>query len=58
MTNKEMKIAQFLVEGLTNVEISKKEFISINTVKTHVKNLYLKLNVHNRAELVSRFLMT
>jgi len=41
--------------GYNNPEIAKKLFISINTVKYHVKNLYLKLDAKNRVEIINRF---
>jgi LuxR family maltose regulon positive regulatory protein len=42
-----------LVEGKTNREIAQRLFISENTVKTHVKNIYGKLGVSNRVQLFS-----
>ena len=46
------EILKLIAEGLTNVEISKQLFISIDTVDTHRKNLYTKLNVKNTALLI------
>jgi DNA-binding CsgD family transcriptional regulator len=37
---------------LTNIQISQQLFISIDTVDTHRKNLYTKLNINNTALLV------
>lgn len=39
-----------LSSGLTNPEIAQELFVSVNTVKTHIKNIYRKLNVNNRRE--------
>jgi len=52
LSKREKEILKLIAEGLTNVEISKKLFISIDTVDTHRKNLYTKLNVKNTALLI------
>ena len=39
-------------EGLTTREIAQRAFISENTVKQHLKRIYAKTNVSNRAELI------
>ena len=43
-----------LIEDLSNQEIADKLFISLNTVKTHLKNIYLKLEVDNRTKAVAK----
>lgn len=48
LTAQEKKIAYLLKEGYTNSKISIELDISINTVKTHVKNIYKKLSVKDR----------
>lgn len=40
--------------GLTNVEIGKKLFVSVNTVKTHLLNIYTKLDAHTRTEALAK----
>lgn len=52
LTKREREILVLVTEGLTNSEISKKLFISIDTVDTHRKNLYNKLGVKNIATLI------
>lgn len=52
VTDKEYEIIDDIFKGLANQQIAAKNFISINTVKTHIKNIYSKISVHNRAELV------
>jgi DNA-binding NarL/FixJ family response regulator len=52
ITQKEYEVLLDIYNGLANQQIASKQFISINTVKTHVKNLYAKIDVHSRAELV------
>ncbi|MDD3056798.1 MAG: helix-turn-helix transcriptional regulator [Sphaerochaeta sp.] len=53
ISDREREIITLLVEGLSNQEIAKKLFISPNTVKTHIKNIYAKLGVNNRLQLFS-----
>lgn len=52
LTKREKEIVKLIAEGLTNVEISKRLYISIDTVDTHRKNLYTKLDVKNTALLI------
>jgi DNA-binding NarL/FixJ family response regulator len=52
ITTRELEILQLIALGLTSQEISKKLFISKNTVETHRKNLLAKLNVKNTASLL------
>ena len=42
-------------DGLTYKEIATKCFISPETMNSHIKNIYQKLNVHSRAEATARF---
>lgn len=50
LTLREVEILKCLYQGLSNPEIAEKLFISANTVKFHIKNIYKKLDVSNRKE--------
>jgi two-component system, response regulator PdtaR len=52
LTPKEFEILQDLYEGKTNSQLAEKHFISANTVKTHIKHLYEKLEVQSRTDLM------
>jgi DNA-binding NarL/FixJ family response regulator len=52
LTKREKEVVKLVAEGLTNIEISKRLFISVDTVDSHRKNLYTKLNVNNTASLI------
>jgi DNA-binding NarL/FixJ family response regulator len=52
LTKREKEIAKLIAEGFTNPEISARLFISVDTVDTHRKNLYTKLNIKNTASLI------
>ncbi|GAB4421136.1 MAG: hypothetical protein OHK0039_35570 [Bacteroidia bacterium] len=54
LTVKEFEVLLDLYEGRTNKQIGDRHFISLNTVKTHLKNLYDKLQVHTRTEALQR----
>jgi LuxR family maltose regulon positive regulatory protein len=54
LSEREIEVLQFIAEGLTNQEIGTKLFLSLHTVKTHTRNIYSKLNAHNRTEAVAR----
>ena len=52
LTHRESELLHLLCQGLTNQELADATYVSLNTVKTHLKNLYLKLEVRNRAEAI------
>lgn len=53
LSSREKEIVIAIGKGYSSAEISKMLFISINTVETHRKNIFFKLNVTNTAQLVS-----
>jgi LuxR family maltose regulon positive regulatory protein len=53
LTPRELDVLSLLAEGLTQPEIAERLFISKSTVKTHTRNLYGKLEVHSRREVVA-----
>ena len=56
LTRREREMLASLAGGMTNSQIATKMDISLNTVKFHLKNLYDKLHVTNRAQAVARYL--
>ncbi len=50
LSEREYEILTHAVSDQTNSEIAEKIFVSVNTVKTHLKNIYAKLGVSNRKE--------
>ena len=54
LSAREIEVLGLMSEGLTNPQIARRLVISISTVKTHLNNIYGKLNVRNRAEAVLR----
>lgn len=54
LTERELKILRYLPTMLSNAEIGAETFVSLNTVKTHLRSIYRKLDVSNRADAVQR----
>jgi len=54
LTNRELEVLSLLAMRLSNKELSGKLFISAATVKRHLSNLYAKLEVHGRREVVDK----
>lgn len=55
LTSQEQKILQLILEDKTNKEIASSMFVSISTIKTHINNLYKKLEVSSREEVKSLY---
>ncbi len=56
LTDREREILAALAQGMTNQQLADALKISLNTVKFHLKNLYGKLGVDNRAQAVAKYL--
>ncbi len=58
LTSREKEVLQLVLSGKSNCEIASELFISQNTVKTHIRNIYSKYNVKSRMELILTLLKT
>jgi DNA-binding NarL/FixJ family response regulator len=54
LTEKEKEVVLGLVDGLSYRMIAEKSFISLETVRSHIKNIYKKLHVHCKAEVIKK----
>lgn len=54
VSDREFEVTRLVYEGITNSQIGERLFISVNTIKTHLKNIYLKLDVNTRVGVIQR----
>jgi ATP/maltotriose-dependent transcriptional regulator MalT len=54
LSRRELELVPLLAEGLSNQEVARKAYISPDTVKVHLRHIYQKLGVKNRAQATSR----
>ena len=54
LTDRELETLALLTRGLTNKAMAKELYVSVNTVKTHLKRIYAKLDVSTRTEAARR----
>lgn len=56
LSERETEVLRMLSKGLNYKEVAEEIFLSPHTVKTHIKNIYAKLHVNNRAEAIYKAL--
>ena len=54
LSKREMEILDLLAKGLSNQEIASTLFVSVSTVKTHLQNLFEKLEVKRRTQAIEK----
>jgi DNA-binding CsgD family transcriptional regulator len=54
LSKRELEILSLLAQGHSNQEIAAKLFVSLSTVKTHIQNLFEKLDVKRRTQAVEK----
>lgn len=54
LSNREYEVLQLLSKGQSNTEIAENLFLSLSTVKTHVSNLFVKMEVKSRAQAIEK----
>jgi len=54
LTERELEILRLLAARLSSREIAEELTISMHTARTHIKNIYSKLNAHNRVQAIER----
>jgi DNA-binding CsgD family transcriptional regulator len=54
ISNRELEVLQLMAEGLSNQEIAERLFVSLNTIKTHSANLFVKMEVERRTQAVEK----
>ena len=56
LSERETEILSYLAKGYQDKEIAEKFFLSVKTIRTHLRNIYKKLHVHSRTEAVLKYL--
>ena len=54
LSKRELEVLNGIASGLSNKEIGEKLFISESTIKTHVSNLFVKLNAKRRTQVIQK----
>lgn len=54
LSNREIEVLQLIAEGHSNQEIADQLYVSLSTVKTHVSNLFSKLDVQRRTQAMKK----
>jgi NarL family two-component system response regulator LiaR len=54
ISDRELEVLQLIVKGSSNQEIANQLFLSVSTVKTHITNIFLKLEVSRRTQAVQK----
>lgn len=54
LNGREYEILQLLAKGYSNAEIATRIFLTLSTVKTHVSNLYSKMDVKSRTQAIAK----
>jgi LuxR family maltose regulon positive regulatory protein len=54
LSERELQVLALIAEGHSNEEIGRQLYVSVGTVKTHLKHIYGKLEVHTRTQAVAR----
>jgi DNA-binding NarL/FixJ family response regulator len=56
LTERELEILELIVSGCSNAEIAERSYITVGTVKTHVRSILNKLGVDDRTKAAVRAL--
>lgn len=52
LSTRELEVLQLIADGLSNQQIAERLFVSLNTIKTHTSNLFLKMDVERRTQAI------
>ena len=56
LTDREQRVMDLLIEGKSNIEVAAELQVSVNTIKTHLRHVFRKLDVDNRTQASVRYL--
>lgn len=56
LTERELEVARLIMEGYLTKQVALTLHIAVGTVRNHVKNIYQKLEVHSRVQLINKLI--
>lgn len=54
LSKRELEVLELMAQGLSNQEVADQLFVSLNTTKTHISNIYSKLSVKRRTQAIQK----
>jgi DNA-binding NarL/FixJ family response regulator len=54
ISEREFNVLKAMYDGKTNQQMADELFVSVNTIKTHISNIYIKLDVANRTAAIAK----
>ncbi len=54
LSEREQEVLKLVADGLSNQQIAQQLIVTVSTIKTHLNNIYSKLNVHTRLQAVNK----
>jgi two-component system, NarL family, response regulator LiaR len=54
ISKRELEVLKLMAQGLSNQEIADRLFVSLNTIKTHTSNVFIKLDVKRRTQAIEK----
>ena len=54
LSKRELEVLRFLTTSLSSTEIAGHLYVSVNTVRSHIRHIYGKLDAHSRIEAITR----
>ena len=54
LSSRELEVLQLMAQGLSNQEIADRLFLSVPTIKTHISNLFFKMDVKRRTQAIEK----
>jgi len=54
ISKRELEVLQLMADGFSNAEIAARLFVSLNTIKTHASNLFMKLDASRRTQAIEK----
>lgn len=55
LSEREQEVIECMMHGLSYKDAAEKLFLSVDTIRFHIKNLYKKLNVNSKSEMISKY---